>query len=247
MSSIFGEARYPIREDLDLATRKAWDFLGAPGNWWTGEERVRFVAEVRSARDCRFCAERLDALSPNSVQGEHDTVGSLPSVAIEATHRLTTDAARLSETVLREWNAAGLADEAYVEIVSIVSTVMGIDSFCDALEMPLLPLPEAQAGEPSRNRPAEAVDEGAWVPTIPSSRAGESEADLYGEGPRGPRFVPNVFRAMSLVPDAVRNLRDLLGAYYVKDVGNLRLHNSLDRRQIELVAARVSSLNECFY
>ena len=52
---------------------------------------------------------------------------------------------------------------------------------------------------------------------------------------------------MSLVPDAVRNLRELLSAYYVKDVGNLSLHNSLDRRQIELVAARVSSINECFY
>ena len=153
----------------------------------------------------------------------------------------------LDAMVAKAAKRAGLTDEAYVEIVSIVSTVMGIDSFCDALGMPLIPLPAAQPGEPSRYRPAEAKDEGAWVATIPSDGTGENEAALYGEGKHPPKFVPNVFRAMSLVPDAVRNLRELLSAYYVKDVGNLSLHNSLDRRQIELVAARVSSINECFY
>jgi alkylhydroperoxidase family enzyme len=242
MSLIFGETPYPIRSDLDQATDKAWNSLGKPGNWWTGAERAAFVAEVRSARGCRLCADRVDALSPYSVQGEHEAASALPAVAIEAAHRLTTDAARLSEKAIRELNAAGLTDEAYVEIVSIVSTVMGIDSFCDALEIPLLPLPEVQAGEPSRYRPEEAVDEGAWVAMIPTQGAGENEADLYAG-----RFVPNVLRAMSLVPDAVRNLLDLLGTFYLLDIGNLKARNSLDRRQIELVAARVSALNECFY
>ena len=241
-SAIFGEAPYPIRSNLDRATREAWEFLGKPGNWWTGAERAAFVSEVRSARDCRLCADRVDALSPYSVQGEHAIASALPAVAIEATHRLTTDAARLSEKAIREWNAAGLTDEAYVEIVCIVSTVMGIDGFCDALEIPLLPLPEVQTGGPSRYRPAEAVDDGAWVPMIPRDGAGENEADLYAG-----RFTPNVFRAMSLVPDAVRNLLNLLAAFYVENVGNLKARNSLDRRQIELLAARVSALNECFY
>ena len=241
-NAIFGEAPYPIRSDLDQATREAWEFLGKPGSWWTGAERAALVAEVRAARDCRFCAERVDALSPYSLHREHEIASTLPAVAIEATHRLTTDAARLSEKAIRELNGAGLTDEAYVEIVSIVSTVMGIDGFCDALGIPLLPLPEVQAGEPSRYRPAEAVDDGAWVPMIPSKGAGENEADLYAG-----RFTPNVFRAMSLVPDAVRNLLSLLGAFYVKDVGNLKARNSLDRCQIELLAARVSALNECFY
>ena len=130
--AIFSEAPYPIRSDLDQATRKAWESLGRPGNWWTGAERAAFVAEVRSARDCRLCADRADALSPYAIQGQHEIASDLPAVAIEATHWLTTDAARLSEKAVREWNAAGLTDEAYVEIVSIVSTVMGIDAFCDA-------------------------------------------------------------------------------------------------------------------
>jgi len=149
-SAIFREAPYPIRSDLDQATRKAWEFLGKPGNWWTGAERAAFVAEVRAARNCRLCADRVDSLSPYSAQGEHETASALPAVAIEATHRLTTDAARLSEKAIREWNAAGLTDEAYVEIVSIVSTVMGIDAFYDALEIPLVPGPEVGGREPYR-------------------------------------------------------------------------------------------------
>jgi hypothetical protein len=40
---------------------------------------------------------------------------------------------------------------------------------------------------------------------------------------------------------------DLLGAFHLLDVSNLKVRNSLDRRQIEWVAARVSALNECFY
>ena len=241
-NSVFGETPYPIRPDLDEATRNAWALLGKPGNWWTGSERAALVAEVRAARDCGFCAERAAALSPHSVSGEHETASALPVVAVEAAHRLTTDAARLDEKAVRGFNEAGLSDEAYVEIVSVVSTVMGIDSFCDALELSLLPLPEVQAGEPTRYRPAEAVREVGWVPMIPSGGAGENEADLYPG-----RFTPNVFRAMSLVPDAVRNLGSLLGPFYVKDVIDLKARNSLDRRQIELVAARVSALNECFY
>ena len=241
-SAIFGETPYPIRSDLEQATQDAWEFLEKPGNWWTGAERTSLGAEGRAARDCRLCAERLDALSPYSVQGKHETASTLPPAAIEATHRLTTDAARLSEKAIREFNDAGLSDEAYVEIVSIVSTVMGIDSFCDALEIPVLPLPEAQPGEPSRYRPAEAVTDSAWVPMIPNGGAGENESDLFPG-----RFAPNVARAMSVVPDAVRNLLKLLGAFYVKDVGNLNARNSLDRCQLELIAARVSALNECFY
>ena len=239
--SIFGDCPYPIREDLETATQRAWEFLGKPGNWWSGAERVDLVAETRAARDCEFCAERRDTLSPYAVSGEHGSATSLPSVVIEAVHRITTDAARLSEQAIQEVSADGLDDGRYVEIVSVVSTVLGIDSFCDALGLAWLPLPEAQPGEPSKYRPAEARPDVGWVPMIPSGENGSNEADIFAA-----TFVPNVFRAMSLVPDAVRNLRRL-SAYYVQSVGDTSLRTSLDRPQIELIAARVSALNECFY
>jgi len=69
-NTIFGEAPYPIRSDLDQATRKAWEYLGQPGNWWTGSERAAFVAEVRVARDCRLCG--VEALSPASAMQPPD-------------------------------------------------------------------------------------------------------------------------------------------------------------------------------
>ena len=38
--SIFAGSPYPIRSDLEEATREAWALLGKPGTWWTGAERL---------------------------------------------------------------------------------------------------------------------------------------------------------------------------------------------------------------
>jgi hypothetical protein len=56
-------------------------------------------------------------------------------------------------------------------------------------------------------------------------------------------------RAMSLVPDEVRGLVDLSAAHYLAPTAMMDLSAglSLDRAQIELIAGRVSALNECFY
>ena len=56
-------------------------------------------------------------------------------------------------------------------------------------------------------------------------------------------------RALSLVPDEVRMLRRLSEAHYlpIEKIPDPTCHRALDRMQMELVAARVSALNECFY
>jgi hypothetical protein len=71
------------------------------------------------------------------------------------------------------------------------------------------------------------------------------EADLYG----GLAFVPNIARALSQVPDHARLLQTETRSHYVslEDLANPKVGRDLDRLQIELVAARVSALNECFY
>ncbi len=70
------------------------------------------------------------------------------------------------------------------------------------------------------------------------------EADLWEA-----RKTANVIRALSLVPDEVRGLKDLSGAHYMKpaEMMDFRARGPLDRAQIELIAARVSALRECFY
>jgi hypothetical protein len=59
-----------------------------------------------------------------------------------------------------------------------------------------------------------------------------------------------VARALSLVPDAVRELRELSEVHYLPldDVIDPRARRAeLTRAQMELVAGRVSALNRCFY
>ena len=70
------------------------------------------------------------------------------------------------------------------------------------------------------------------------------DADLYGGG-----FVPNIMRALSLVPDEVRALRTATSSHYVPvaDIPDVTVRRTLDRTQMELVAARVSAINQCFY
>jgi alkylhydroperoxidase family enzyme len=245
MSEIsYDSAALPVRPDLPAVHRRAWRRIAAPGNWWTGAERVAIAAEARNAKGCRLCTERREALSPNAVSGEHDAVAPLPSVAVEVIHRVTIDHGRLSRAWFEKTLAAGLDDAHYVELVGVVVTLVSIDSFCRGLGVPPHPLPEPLPGEPSRYRPAGALAEDAWVPMISFLRAKGDEADLYGGKPTG-----NVLRALSLVPDEVRTLTDLSSAQYfsIEQMLDLSAGRSLDRSQIELIAGRVSALNECFY
>lgn len=239
-------APVPIRDDLRAAQARAWSALGRAGTWWSADERVALAAEVRAAATCALCRARKAALSPYTVGGTHDGPGILTTPTIEAVHRITTDPGRLK----REWFdallAAGLGDAPYVELVGIVGTVVGTDSFCRALGVPPHPLPAPETGVPTRLRPAEARDEGAWVPSIPSGAVGGTDADVYADIP-GP--VPNVMRALSLVPDALRTLKDLGAAHYMTtaQMTDLTHGRSIDRAQMELIAGRVSALRECFY
>ena len=245
MSDISYEASpAPVRDDLTASQQRAWKSLAEPGAWWTGAERVAIAAETRNARSCRLCNERRAALSAGAVSGEHDEIGGLPKAAVEAIHRITTDHGRLSKAWFEQTLAAGLEDGQYVEIVGVVVTIVSIDSFCRGMGLPPHPLPEAVPGEASRYRPSGATPGDAWVPTIGFLRARGPEADLYDGKPTG-----NVIAALSLVPDEVRTLKDLSATHYLSPdkMLDLTAARSLDRAQIELVAARVSVLNECFY
>jgi hypothetical protein len=169
----------------------------------------------------------------------------LPAAAIEVIHRVRTDPARLSKNWFEEILGSGLEVTHYVELVGVVTLVAGVDYFARSIGMDPFPLPEAKAGEPSHRLPPSAKTGLAWVPTIAPEDAEGPETDMYG----GDAFVPNIIRALSLVPDQVRALRTASHAHYVP-MGKLTdpaYGRDLNRIQMELVAARVSALNECFY
>ena len=229
----------PVRDDLRAAHRELLAHLAAPGTWWAGAARIAIAAEARLAPRCALCRARRDALSPAAVEGQHDTLGDLSPRLVDVIHRIRTDAGRLTRAWFDGVIAGGVTDAEYVEIVAVVTMLAGVDFFARALGIDPFPLPAPTAGAPSRRRPAKAAVGVAWVPVI------ASDADLYGDA----GFVPNILRALSLVPEEVRMLQRLSETHYLPfaRIPDPTARRTLDRMQMELVAGRVSALNQCFY
>ena len=139
-----------------------------------------------------------------------------------------------------------LSKGAFVELVGIVVAVFSIDEFHRALGMPVEVLPEPQPGKPSEYQPANLSEDIGFVPTIPTDGAVGNEADLWPTG-----FTANVLRALTLVPNAVREWREIAAAQYLA-IEKMRDYfkddsRAINRLQMELLAGRVSAVNECFY
>ncbi len=234
-----------VRDDLRETHAFLREHLRSPGCWWSGAERLAMVRAARGAAECRLCRERQTALSPNAVQGTHDSDGALPENVVEVVHRVRSDPGRLSRDWYEHRLAGGLTDAAYVEIIGVVALSAGVDYFARALGVPPFALPEPKSGAPSGYRPAGAVGGTAWVPMVEPEGAVGPELGLYGDAP----FVPNIVKALSLVPDEARALRRSSDAHYVpvEQIPDPSARRVLDRMQMELVASRVSALNQCFY
>ena len=235
----------PVREDLQQAHRDIWEHVRRPGTWWTGAQRVAIAAAARRATTCSLCGARKAVLSPKSVAGTHDTDGMLPDSVVEVVHRVRTDSGRLSRDWFDTVLGSGLGEPEYVELIGVVTLVTGVDYFARALGSAPAALPQPVSGEPSRYRPVAVKPGGAWVAMIAAENASGPEAEMYGGSP----FVPNIMRALSLVPEQVRALQRSVSAHYVPvaQIPDPTVRRALDRMQIELVAARVSALNQCFY
>ncbi len=234
-----------IADDIVEAHRALWEHIALPGTWWSGSERVAIGAEARAADTCVLCGEREQALSPNAVSGRHDGPGELADEVVDTIHRLRRDPGRLSRNWFERQREGGLAETRYVELVGVVAFLTGVDYFARSLGLDPFDLPEPREGEPSRRRPQSAREGEAWVPMIAPADASGPEADLYG----GMAIVPNIMRALILVPAEARALQRLSNAHYLPamQIADPTVSKTLDRMQIELVAARVSALNECFY
>jgi len=155
-----------------------------------------------------------------------------------------TDATRLTKNWVSGLAEEGVSDAHYVELLSVVVSIRSIDGFHRAMGLSPEPLPEPRSGEPARRRPAAAASGEAWVPMLPSGRPKGDEADLW------PGPTAYVIRALSLVPEAVRWLKELSAAQYLSQEAMTdftRGRGPLSRAQTELIAGRVSSINECFY
>lgn len=220
----FATPEHPeVRPEIRDAQQRAWDAIARPGSHWTGAERVAIARRAREARQRRADPPWLRRDLP-------EAGGELSEAAVRAARTIAVDARTIDAPRAKEMIAA-LGDAAYVELAAIVVSVCAIDTYAEALGVALEPLPAPRPGEPDGARAPGTVAGIAHVPMI------------------DPFPGPNVARALSLVPAAAQMFFDLVMAMYAGPGGFYELvwDGPLARPQAELLAARVSAVNECFY
>jgi len=217
----------PVNPSILSAFEAVWNGLAVAGTWWTATERVAIVAATR-----RSLPLPLGEAAPDTA-GLSDAIGpdGLSPLTHEVVRRLAFDAGRIT----REWATAVIERMGlgyYVETVALVVQTVPIDLLCDLLGRPRQDLPVPRTGEPSRVVPDGLGQEGAFVPWAVDGWLG-----------------PNVVRALSFVPeDNSRHLGIVMSMYSGQHFEEMVWrHRALSRPQVELVAARTSAVNECFY
>ena len=229
MAFEYTDVDLPIRPKTIVAQRDSWERIARPGRWWTGAERVEIARIQRAARDF------LPATS-----------GRLPEAAVFAIQKLVVDNANLDRDFYDATiTADGMSEDRYVELVAVVVHALSIDEFHRALGLPLEPLPQPIDGAPMQQRPLQAQQRDSWPPIVPRDGLPPADQAYYGPWEWG----ANVISALSLIPENVGWLHDLSEGHYLS-FAEMRMPDplrSLSRSQIELIAARVSVLNECFY
>lgn len=231
----YSASPHSVREDLEATHQRVWQSLAAAGTWWTAAERIEIAREARRARAAAGLAEM-----------PADSTTDIPEGAREVARRVGGDPVSLERSWYDSIVPDRLPDTHYVEAVGVIVRSVSVDVFCRGLGVPLHDYPEPEAGAPTRQRPQTARVDEAWVPMIPNGSAGGEEAKAAFGGQNA-----NVIRALSLVPAEVHGIVDVGDNQYVRGARVLDAKfepgNGISRAQIELIAGRVSAINECFY
>ena len=202
-----------------------WDYLGQPGNWWTGDERLAIAEEVRSSNP-RKIWERVGNLEDYSKSTEA-TLSSYEKAVV----RLVANETSAIDKATFDGISAFMGDNKYAELAAVISQIVPIDHLFDSLGIEREKLPVAIEGQLSFERPSELVEGVAFLPTF----------STHG--------LPHVAVSLSLAQaDNARRMLLVRAMYSGSSFGEMIWeHRNLSRPQIELVAARTSALNECFY
>jgi hypothetical protein len=236
----YADSDYPVGAELDRAHAAQFVNFARAGTWGTADQRLAVIYEARQA------GIKAGLLEESRDGGVKPTV-ELPGAIRDVIGTLAVNCPDFDQATYQAACEAGLSDAAFAELVAIVSFVVNLDVFARGIGVPLRPFMEPRTGLPSRTVPAEAVPEMAFVPTIPNvPDGGKFGAELYGG-----HFKPYIMRALSIVPDEYRAHVALEQAQYnpLPKVMAYKYshHEGLSRPQVEIVAGRVSAINDCFY
>lgn len=238
--SLYPDSPVPIHADLEKVHTEQWQKLSAPGSWGTAAQRLAVANEARAAG---IEASLLEAPADGGAEADVE----LPDLVRRLVRKLATAPKDFLQADYDEARAGGLSDAEFVELVGVVSRATNMDIFARGIGIELRPFAPAQVGKPSREKSAAAVVEQAWVPTVPNQPDGGADAEaLYGGKPK-----PYIMRSMSLVPEEYRDHVAMEQVQYMPLdrvlTYDYQYHEGLTRPQVEVVAGRVSALNECFY
>lgn len=159
--------------------------------------------------------------------GHSEPQPTLPAAAAEAARAISSKPA----SIRRRWVDSITEDigyPRYVEIVGITSRLAAIDTFHIGIGSELEPLPQPEPGAPSLTEEPLARPGAAWVPMVGGA---------------------SITQALSLVDAESTAQEDMHGPLYLtyEEMAELDFVRGLNRTQMELVAARTSAINECFY
>ena len=219
---------HDIPDALLDAFNACWERMAEPGEWWTGKERIAILEEVRKDRDEGHPKVRSSLADLSNTPSP--VISPLTS---EIVRMVTSNAAEIDDKWAKE--AISLIGEGkYSELVSLVVNIVPIDIFCLLLGRPVVSLPVPKGGKPAGKIPEGLSDGGAFVRWKTENWVG-----------------PNVARALSFVPKDNEIRMKLVGSMYAGSEKFISMvwdeNEPLDRAQVEIIAARTSSINECFY
>ncbi|MEE9298556.1 MAG: hypothetical protein V3V29_05930 [Acidimicrobiia bacterium] len=159
--------------------------------------------------------------------GEEGLGGDLPPSAVAAARLLGAVPAQADSSLVETW-VSDAGPERYVELLGVVARLAAVDSFHRGVGAEAPPLPDPDPGLPTGEVDPAARRGPAWVPMVGGA---------------------SIVHALSLVPAESRAQEDMHGPLYLTYEGmqDLVFVGGLTRAQMELVAARTSALNECFY
>ena len=163
----------------------------------------------------------------------HPKVTHLADPLVNLIHKVCTDPGRITKRYFQECLDADYSVEQYVELISVVATSVIIDTMHNALSLPVPVIRNVIDGGPLGQEKPLVVHDEAWVPIA------RAEPELNELGiPK----AANIVRSMGAVPSAVVLFFSVFRSHYM--IADLPV--DLQRAQAELVAARVSLLNQCF-
>jgi len=191
----------------------------------------RTVADIAAPGARWSGAERIDIarIGRAAKAGEQRPDHSVADEVARMAETIASHAHQITQAVVDGFvEAVGKGPEAFVEIVGVVARVAAIDTFMTGIGSALLPFPEPSA-EPATG--------------IINARARKRAAFVPMDGPAG------ATTALSSIAGEDRAQEELHGSLYLRysEMGDDRIHKGLPRWQLEVIAARTSLINECFY